>query len=88
MKKVLTILTGSTAVALVPAAAHAHLGHIGELAGHSHWIGIVLGLAGAAGAAALALLPRDEVEAEETSEASETEADEGADETAGEGQPA
>ena len=32
------------------AQAHAHAGHLGELAGHSHWVG----WAAAAGAAALA----------------------------------
>ena len=32
--------------------AHAHIGHLGELAGHSHWIG----LGAMAGAAALAIL--------------------------------
>lgn len=35
---------------LLPAPAFAHLGHVEEVAGHSHWIG----LAAAAGAAALA----------------------------------
>ncbi|MTI00025.1 DUF6732 family protein [Roseibium sp. RKSG952] len=32
--------------ALTPAVAFAHAGHIGELAGHSHWVGIAA-LAGA-----------------------------------------
>jgi hypothetical protein len=27
---------------LMPAHAHAHLGHLGDLAGHSHWAGIAL----------------------------------------------
>ncbi|NRG16371.1 hypothetical protein HPQ64_01555 [Rhizobiales bacterium] len=35
---------------LVPAAANAHVGHVGDLAGHSHWAGI----AAVAGAAVLA----------------------------------
>ena len=34
---------------LAATPAHAHLGHVGELAGHGHWIGL-----GALGAAALA----------------------------------
>lgn len=36
-----------------PSLAWAHGGHIGELAGHSHWIGVAA-LAGAVAAAALA----------------------------------
>jgi len=27
---------------LMPAQAYAHLGHLGDLAGHSHWAGIAL----------------------------------------------
>lgn len=38
------------ALVAAPAPAFAHLGHVAEVAGHSHWIG----LAAAAGAAALA----------------------------------
>lgn len=52
MKPAQTLLLGAaaglTGLAVSPAAAHP--GHIGELAGHSHWIG----LAAAAAAAALA----------------------------------
>ena len=33
--------------------AHAHLGHLGELAGHSHWIALGAGAVAAAIAAAL-----------------------------------
>jgi hypothetical protein len=33
--------------------AHAHVGHVGELAGHAHWIGV--GAAIAAGAIAIAI---------------------------------
>ena len=68
MKKIVTILAASLPVAILPGVAEAHLGHLGELAGHSHWIGLVLGLAGAAGAAAIALLPRDEEDGEEDAE--------------------
>lgn len=39
--------TGAAAVLLAPGAALAHGGHLGELAGHSHWIGVAA-LAGAA----------------------------------------
>lgn len=35
----------------VPAPAAAHWGHVGELAGHSHWIGLAAALAAAALAA-------------------------------------
>ncbi len=42
-------------IAAAPVPALAHLGHVGEAAGHSHWIGLAaLGLA----AGILALLPR------------------------------
>ena len=40
------IFAGLTAV-LLPTSAHAHAGHIGELAGHAHWVGAAA-LAGAA----------------------------------------
>ena len=39
-------------VFLFPMSAHAHIGHVGELAGHAHWVGV----AAALGAAALAAL--------------------------------
>lgn len=32
---------------LLPTSAHAHAGHLGELAGHAHWVGAAA-LAGAA----------------------------------------
>lgn len=41
-----------TALVLLPAPASAHLGHIGEVAGHGHWIA----LGGIAIAGAIALL--------------------------------
>lgn len=43
-------LIASLPPALIAAPAWAHLGHLGEVAGHGHWIG----LAAAAGAAVLA----------------------------------
>ncbi|MEZ5870813.1 MAG: DUF6732 family protein [Nitratireductor sp.] len=85
MRRILTILAATLSTAIQPGTAHAHLGHLGDLAGHSHWIGIALGLAGAAGAAAIALLPKDEAESD-MQEASESE--EPTDEVEGEGQPA
>lgn len=60
--------------------AHAHLGHVGEVAGHSH----VLGWAALAGAAAIAvalaaLRARDEADAEdEEGEEKEDAAEQGA----------
>jgi len=41
-----SVLFGLAAV-LLPSSAFAHGGHIGELAGHSHWVGVAA-LAGAA----------------------------------------
>ncbi|QKV17400.1 DUF6732 family protein [Oricola thermophila] len=38
---------------LISSPAHAHFGHVGEVAGHSHWIG--LAAAGAATAIAIAV---------------------------------
>ncbi|WP_417513079.1 DUF6732 family protein [Minwuia sp.] len=42
-----------TAVSVLPAKAFAHGGHLGELAGHSHWAGIAAAAAAAAIAAAV-----------------------------------
>ncbi|MGI9401113.1 MAG: DUF6732 family protein [Rhizobiaceae bacterium] len=65
-----SIFTG-TAIALLinmSSIAHAHLGHLGELAGHSHWVGLAA-IATAAALAKLALRPRsEESEAEADSE--------------------
>ncbi|WP_298817904.1 DUF6732 family protein [uncultured Roseibium sp.] len=49
-----TVLTGLTA-AMLPTSALAHGGHLGELAGHSHWIGVAA-IAGAALVAGLVAL--------------------------------
>lgn len=38
----------ATALPLLPSVAHAHFGHFGDIAGHTHWAG-----AAAVGAAAL-----------------------------------
>ncbi|WP_417688182.1 DUF6732 family protein [Roseibium sp.] len=60
----------------VPSAAMAHAGHLGELAGHSHWIGVAA-LAGAALVAGIAALKgKREAEGEESTDAvAEGEAD-------------
>lgn len=52
METTLRILFLSIASALSTEIALAHGGHVGELAGHSHWLGWAA-LAGAAGLAAL-----------------------------------
>ena len=70
------------ALALPVAPAHAHFGHLGELAGHSHWIGLA-GLAAAAATAALIARGRRRTEDKEAADAPEDE--EG---TASAGQPA
>ena len=49
MTRILYVLTAF--LSLMP-AAQAHLGHVGELAGHAHWVGVAATL----GAAALAAL--------------------------------
>lgn len=73
-----TLLTGLLTVFL-PSTAFAHGGHLGELAGHSHWIGVAA-VAGAALVAGLvALKDRKKKDAEDTPEA-----DPADDETAGE----
>lgn len=46
-----SMITVTAGVILIPDLALAHLGHFGDLAGHSHWIGLA-GLA-AAGAGAM-----------------------------------
>lgn len=51
MHRFMTGLAASTALFL-PTGAFAHGGHLGELAGHSHWIGVAA-LAGAAAIAAV-----------------------------------
>lgn len=57
------LLLASATFAL-PATALAHGGHIGELAGHSHWLGLAA-LAGAAAVTVLAAKLRGRREGEE-----------------------
>lgn len=52
-------------------AARAHLGHMGELAGHSHWIALGAGLIAAALAAALGKRNLQEAEKQDNSETEE-----------------
>ncbi len=44
-----------TLLAMLPGLAHAHVGHLGDVAGHAHWVGIAA-VAGAAAVAGLAAL--------------------------------
>jgi hypothetical protein len=61
---------------LVPATAHAHLGHLGELAGHSHWLAIGAGVSAAAIAALLAKVRgRKDETSGETEDATDAETD-------------
>lgn len=52
-------------------SAHAHIGHLGELAGHSHWIAIGAGVVAAALAAALGKRKLDEEKDETIEDADE-----------------
>ena len=63
------------AILMQPAHAFAHGGHLGELAGHSHWIGWGALVAGAALAALLGRKPKPEDSAEDTESANENEAE-------------
>lgn len=47
------MLSFSPILAAVPGSAHAHVGHVGELAGHAHWIALAAGVIAAAAAAAI-----------------------------------
>jgi len=61
--------------AAMPTAAFAHAGHLGELAGHSHWVGVAA-LAGAAlVAGVIALKDRKRKREDETAEAEVEDAD-------------
>ena len=76
------VITGVAALA-IPTPAFAHWGHVGELAGHGHWIAI--GAAAAAAALAAWLHNREDTQDEDEWQ----DADEDpADEAAGEGEPA
>ena len=64
--------------AFLPGATHTHFGHLGELAGHSHWISVA-GMAGAVAGAVLwgHLIAKpnqdDEAESPNTDDAEEAE---------------
>ncbi|WP_420412317.1 DUF6732 family protein [Roseibium sp.] len=60
------VLSGLLTIS-APTAAFAHAGHIGELAGHAHWVGIaaLAGAAAIAGVAAWAGRKTDQADGEE-----------------------
>ena len=62
----LRVITGPalTTIILAPASAQAHWGHLGELAGHGHWIAAGLAAAAAVAVAGLRITrPHKESEA-------------------------
>ena len=62
----LRVITGPalTTVILAPASARAHWGHLGEIAGHGHWIAAGLAAAAAMAVAGLPITrPHEESEA-------------------------
>ncbi|MCC2111668.1 MAG: hypothetical protein KDJ16_06515 [Hyphomicrobiales bacterium] len=52
------VTTAVAASVAVTAPAEAHIGHLGEVAGHGHWVAVAAAAAAAAIAAALALKAR------------------------------
>ena len=71
--------TGMLAASLLPLPALAHLGHLGELAGHGHLIAVGLGAVATIGLAGLAVLgKKDRQEADDAVDASDATAEEGA----------
>ena len=73
----LRVITGPalTTIILAPASAQAHWGHLGERAGHGHWI--AAGLGAAAAVAGLAITrPRKESEATDEAVPDEAETNE------------
>ncbi|MBW8635991.1 hypothetical protein K1W69_02245 [Hoeflea sp. WL0058] len=75
----MTRTLAATILIASPVPAFAHMGHLGEVAGHSHWIGLAAAL-GAAAIAAIAHKAGKKQKSEEESDA-ETEVD-GAEEAA------
>jgi Family of unknown function (DUF6732) len=73
-----SLFPAALALVLLPGAAQAHVGHLGDVAGHSHWIGVAA-LAGAAALAGVAALKgrRKREEDAETPEANAEPATEG-----------
>ena len=75
----LRVITGPalTTIILAPASAQAHWGHLGELAGHGHWIAAGLAAAAVVAVAGLAIpRPREESEAADETVPEEAETNE------------
>ena len=70
------VITGPalTTIIIAPASAQAHWGHLGELAGHGHWIATGLAAAAAVAVAGLAIT-RSRKESEATDDAMPDEAE-------------
>lgn len=69
-----TMVAGAILTVLVVGStqrAQAHWGHLGDMAGHGHWIGVALAGAAAVMAAALAWLQRNEADEESAEGATE-----------------
>jgi hypothetical protein len=71
-------LPAFAALLVISSPAHAHLGHVGEVAGHSHWIGLAaVGAAAALAIAVSALGKKKDAEAKDAeAEAEESTGDE------------
>jgi hypothetical protein len=76
-----TRLPALTAFILVTSPAYAHFGHVGELAGHSHWIGLAAAAAAAAIATAVTVQGKKEKAAKEDKAETATEDSATADDT-------
>ncbi|GAB4348491.1 MAG: hypothetical protein Kow0026_03050 [Oricola sp.] len=72
-------LPAFAALLLISSPAYAHFGHVGEVAGHSHWIGVAA--AGAAAAIAIAVSTLGRKKKAEENEAEAEGAEETGDET-------
>ncbi|MDF1736064.1 MAG: hypothetical protein P1U37_12310 [Minwuia sp.] len=72
------LVLGTISVFIVPVGALAHVGHVGELAGHSHWVGVAA-VVGAVAVAAIAAKLRKRGERTDDEAESQTE---GGDQTA------
>lgn len=57
---------------LIAMPAYAHLGHVGEVAGHAHWVGLGAVIVAGALAAAIGKLKDKDAREEEQAEEAET----------------
>ncbi len=70
-RKALRLIFSFFLILISSVSAHAHLGHLGELAGHSHWIALGAGTVAAAIAAALGKRKMDKEKEEAIEDADE-----------------